>query len=168
MQWLADTNQLGEFYAEVRRLLGTSSMAKVPLNSTSGEALFKSREEILERCAEHFNTLLNVDHFVDLEHVRCLPQQTFALEPDEPVLPDKVALAIKQQQNKRAVGVNYIPGELLKYGGGDLYSAIWELFVVMWEKEQVPNTFKITVTQSLLFSGNKRKREWYFPRWTFG
>ncbi|CAG5046568.1 unnamed protein product [Parnassius apollo] len=64
MQWLADTNQLGEFYAEVRHLLGTSTMVKVPLNSTSSEALFKSREEILERWAEHFNTLLNVDHFV--------------------------------------------------------------------------------------------------------
>ncbi|CAG4980927.1 unnamed protein product [Parnassius apollo] len=72
MQWLADTNQLGEFYAEVRHLLGTSRMAKVPLKSTSGEALFKSREEILERWAERFNTLLNMDHFVDLDHVRCL------------------------------------------------------------------------------------------------
>ncbi|CAG5044123.1 unnamed protein product [Parnassius apollo] len=70
-------------------------MAKVPLNSTSGEALFKSREEILERWAEHFNTLLNVDHFVNLDHVRCLPQQPFALELDEPVSPDEVALAIK-------------------------------------------------------------------------
>ncbi|CAG5052226.1 unnamed protein product [Parnassius apollo] len=45
MQWLADTNQLGEFYTEVRHLLCTSSVAKVPLNSTSGEALFKSREK---------------------------------------------------------------------------------------------------------------------------
>ncbi|CAK1603721.1 unnamed protein product [Parnassius mnemosyne] len=109
MQWLADTNQLGEFYAEVRHLLGTSSMAKVPLKSTSGGALFKSREEILGRWAEHFNTLLNVDHFVDLDHVRCLPQQPFALELDEPISPGEVALAIRQQQNKRAVGVDFIP-----------------------------------------------------------
>ncbi|CAK1597804.1 unnamed protein product [Parnassius mnemosyne] len=149
MQWLADTNQLGEFYAEVRHLLGTSSMAKVPLKSTSGGALFKSREEILGRWAEHFNTLLNVDHFVDLDHVRCLPQQPFALELDEPISPGEVALAIKQQQNKRAVGVDFIPGELLKYGGGDLYSALWELFVIMWEKEQVPNTFKVSLIRAL-------------------
>ncbi|CAG4985281.1 unnamed protein product [Parnassius apollo] len=70
MQWLADTNQLEEFYAEVRHLLGTSTMAKVPMNSTSGEALFKSGVEKLERWVEHFNTLLNVDNFVDLDHVR--------------------------------------------------------------------------------------------------
>ncbi|CAG4958466.1 unnamed protein product [Parnassius apollo] len=149
MQWLADTNQLGEFYAEVRHLLGTSSMAKIPLSSTSGEALFKSREEINERWAEHFNNLLNVDRFVDLDHVRCLPQQPFALELDEPVSPDEVALAIKQQKNQHAVVVDFIPGELMKYGGGDLYSAIWELFVIMWEKEQVPNTFKLHDLKSI-------------------
>ncbi|CAG5042436.1 unnamed protein product [Parnassius apollo] len=114
MQWLADTNQLGEFYAEVRHLLGTFSMAKIPLNSTSGEALFKSREEILERWAEHFNTLLNVDHFVYIDHVRCLPQQYFALEHYDPVSPDEIALAIKQQQNKHAVGVDSVPGKLSK------------------------------------------------------
>ncbi|CAG5059988.1 unnamed protein product [Parnassius apollo] len=90
MQWLADTDQLGDFYAEVRHLLDTSSMAKVTLNSISGEALFKNREEILERWAEHFNSLLSVDHFVDrVDHVCCLHQQPFALELDEPVSPDE-------------------------------------------------------------------------------
>ncbi|CAG5011897.1 unnamed protein product [Parnassius apollo] len=157
MQWIADTNQFCEFYAEVRHLLGMSSMAKVPLNSTSGEALFKSREEISSDERSILNTLPNVDHFVDLDHVRCLPQQQpFAIQLDEPLfLPDEVALAIKQQQNKRAGGVDSIPDELLKYGGGDLYSAIWELFVVTW----VSNTFQDRDVKALEKSSKNKLKQ---------
>lgn len=149
IQWLADTNQLGNFYNEVRSLLGISSTAKVPLRPTNGKGLLKDRKEILERWAEHFQKLLNVDHSVNIDHVRSLPQQSHAFELDEPVSLEEVTLAIKQQKNNRAVGVDSIPGELLKYGGEDLHFAIWKLFAVIWEQEQVPYTFKVSLIRAL-------------------
>ncbi|KPJ16147.1 Adrenodoxin-like protein, mitochondrial [Papilio machaon] len=149
IQWLVDTNQLGEFYSEVRKLIGTTSIAKLPLKPLSGVGLLKSKEEVLARWAEHFSTLLNVDRAADLEHIRSIPQLPVATELDETLTREEIALAIKQQKNKRAVGIDSMPGELLKYGGDELHSAIWEHFVRMWQEEQVPSTFKVSRIRSL-------------------
>lgn len=138
MQWLANTNQLGEFYGEIKKLIGTTSLAKVPLKPGSGEDLLKSKEEVLMRWAEHFNALLNLDRSADLEHVRSIPQLPIHVQLDEPLRRGEVILAVKQQQNNRAVGIDFIPGELLKYGGEELHSAIWELFPTDMERRESP------------------------------
>ena len=62
---------------------------------------------------------------------------------------DKVVCAIKEQHNKRAVGLDLIPGELLKYGGDELQTLVWELFVRIWEEELVPTTFKLLHIRAL-------------------
>ncbi|CAG9116303.1 unnamed protein product [Plutella xylostella] len=144
MQWLADTNQLGEFYCEVRKLIGTSCRAKVPLRSLDGAHLLTGKEDVLKRWAEHFDTLLNVDRSADLRNIGLLPQLPLATELDEPLSRDEIVTAIRQQQNKRAVGADLIPGELLKYGGEELHDLISELFVRMWEEERVPDDFKVS------------------------
>ena len=149
MQWLSDTNQLGEFYSEVRKLIGTSYHARVPLRSLDGSHLLTSKEDVLKRWAEHFNTLLNVDRSADLQSISLLPQLPFAFELDEPLLRDEVVTAIRQQQNERAAGIDLIPGELIKYGGVELHTAVWELFVRMWEEERVPDTFKVSRISAL-------------------
>ncbi|XP_048485578.1 uncharacterized protein LOC105392632 [Plutella xylostella] len=144
MQWLADTNQLGEFYCEVRKLIGTSCRAKVPLRSLDGAHLLTGKEDVLKRWAEHFDTLLNVDRSADIRNIGLLPQLPLATELDEPLSRDEIVTAIRQQQNKRAVGSDLIPGELLKYGGEELHDLISELFVRMWEEERVPDDFKVS------------------------
>lgn len=78
------------------------------MRTTSREGLVISREEILKRW--WFNNLLNVDHSVIVDHVHSLPQQSHALELDEPLSPDEVALAIKQQINWRLVLTPYREG----------------------------------------------------------
>lgn len=144
MQWLADTKQLGEFYCEVRKLIGNSYRAKVPLRSFDGSHLLTSREEVLKRWAEHFNTLLNVDRSADLQNITLMPQLPLFIELDEPLTLGEVVSAIRQQKNKRAVGIDRIPSELLKYGGKDLHMSVWKLFVRMWEEERVPDDFKLS------------------------
>lgn len=144
MQWLNDTNQLGEFYSEVRKLIGTSYHTKVPLRSLDGRHLLTSREDVLKRWAEHFNTLLNVDRSADLQSISLMPQLSSAIELDEPLLRDEVISAIRQQQNNRAAGIDLIPGELIKYGGEELHTSIWRFFERMWEEERVPDTFKVS------------------------
>lgn len=144
MQWLANTNQLGEFYSELRKLMGTSYHANVPLRSLDGRNFLTSKEDVLKRWGEHFNTLLNVDRSADLQSIGLMPQLPLALELDEPLLRDEVVTAIRQQQNKRAVGIDLIPGELIKYGGEKLHTLLWELFVRMWEEARVPDSFKVS------------------------
>ncbi|XP_037871609.1 uncharacterized protein LOC119629552 [Bombyx mori] len=98
MQWLTDTNQLGEFYSEVRKLMGTSNHAKVPLRALDSRHPLTSKEDVLRRWAEHFNALLNVDRSADLQSIALMPQLPLALELDEPLLRDEVVTAIRQQK----------------------------------------------------------------------
>ena len=94
MQLLADSHQLGEFYNEVRKLLGNSNFVKVPLKSIDGSYFLKSKEEVLRRWSEHFDNLLNVDRTVDLTYISDLLQlQT-------------------EQHNKRAVGLDLITAKI--------------------------------------------------------
>lgn len=122
------------------KLVGTYSTARVLLKSSDGQELLKSNEEVLQRWAEHFNNLLNVDRSADVEHVTSIPQLPIATELDEPLSRDEVALAIKQQWNKRAVGIDFMPGELLNYAGDVLNSRLWEHFNLIWQKELVPHS----------------------------
>ncbi|CAH2096606.1 unnamed protein product [Euphydryas editha] len=149
IQCLTDTNQLGVFYDEVRKLFSRTSFTKVPIKPASGEGLIKSKEEVLKRWAEHFSILLNVDRAADLEHIRSIPKLSIITELDNSLSREELALAINQQKNKRAVGIDFIPGELLKYGGDELQFAIWVHFDRMWKEKQVPYTFKASRIKSL-------------------
>lgn len=149
LQWLSDTNQLGTFFGELRTLTGTSQRMSVPLRSRDGATLLTSKEDVLNRWAEHFAELLNVDRSADIQHIKQITPLPQRPELDEPPTLQEVLVAIRSQQNKKAVGVDGIPGELLKYGGERLHDIIWKLFTQMWCDEQVPSDFKISRICSL-------------------
>lgn len=98
MQWLADTNQFGEFYNGVRKLLGTTPIANMSRKTAFSEGLLTSKPEVLLRWAEHFNTLLNVDQSVDMEYVRLIPQLFIAKELDDPLSRAEVIFATIKKQ----------------------------------------------------------------------
>lgn len=156
IQWLSETKQLGEFHAEVRKLVGTSSHIKVPLRSLDGQHLLTSRDDVLNRWAQHFETLLNVDRTADLRHISLLPQLPVCEKLNRPLAREEVVLAIKQLHNKRAVGIDCIPAELLRYGGEELHTQVWELFVRMWELRRVPNDFLVSRISTLYKSKGDR------------
>lgn len=83
MQWLANTNQLGAFYMELRKLIGSSHRCSVPLKSLDGAQLIKSKEDVLKRWAEHFNILLNVDRSADMQYISSMPALPIAYELDD-------------------------------------------------------------------------------------
>ncbi|CAH2088107.1 unnamed protein product [Euphydryas editha] len=149
LQWLSETKQLGLFYGEVRKIIGTSHMSTVPLKTRDGSHHLTSKEDVLKRWSEHYSELLNVDRSADLHYLETIPQLPQIPELDEPPTLQEVTAAIKGLQNKKAVGIDMIPGELLKYGGEQLHTAIWKLFVQMWREEQVPSEFKISSICSL-------------------
>ncbi|KAG7298212.1 hypothetical protein JYU34_019023 [Plutella xylostella] len=156
IQMLADSKQLGVFYGELRSLIGTRYHGKVPIKSLDGTQRLTSNQDVLKRWAQHFQNLLNVDRSADLEHIRSLPNYATVAEMDEPPALSEVIDAITQQKNDKAVGIDNIPGELLKYGTEELHNHLWKLFVRMWNEEQVPGDF--TVSQICALYKNKGDR----------
>lgn len=149
MQRLADTGQLGEFYDEVRKLVGTAVRTKVPLRSSDGTKLLTNRHEVLTRWGEHFENLLNFDRDADMTHIAHMTSSPTVTGLDDPLSLSEVVVAIQQQQNKKAVGIDNVPGELLKYGGDELHQTIWKLFDRMWNEERVPDSFRVSPICSL-------------------
>ncbi|XP_063897949.1 uncharacterized protein LOC135118842 [Helicoverpa armigera] len=100
IQWLADTHQLGAFYEEMRKLIGVSIKNCTPLRSLDGSQKLTAKQDILDRWAEHFNHLLNVDRSADLEHIKRIhplpPNESLA----EPLTFAEVVQAIKEQKIK--------------------------------------------------------------------
>lgn len=149
MQWLSDTKQLGAFYDEVRKLVGKAGRTRVPLRSHDGTQLLTNKQDVLKRWAEHFNNLLNVDRAVDMSFISSMASLPTVNKLDDPLTLREVIVAVQQQQNKKAVGIDNVPGELLKYGGAELHETIWKLFVKMWDEERVPDEFRVSRVCSL-------------------
>ncbi|CAG4983475.1 unnamed protein product [Colias eurytheme] len=144
LQWLSSTHQLGEFYAELKKLIGKTPRSSVPLRSQDGTQLLVAKEEILRRWAQYFNELLNTDRALNLQYINSLPSLPQVHKLDEPPTLQEVTRAISGQSNKKAVGVDNIPGELIKYGGEETHTAMWKLFVRMWDEELLPPDFKVS------------------------
>ncbi|CAB3253959.1 unnamed protein product [Arctia plantaginis] len=73
--------ELGAFYDEVRKLVGTAIRIRTPVISLDGTQLLTSKNNVLDRWADHFNTLLDVDR----------------------------ADVIQQQQNQKVVSIDKVP-----------------------------------------------------------
>lgn len=69
-----------------------------------------------------------------MDRFSSIPQLPITTELDEPPSHGEVVNSIKQQQNKHAVGMDFIPGELLKFGGDVLHSTIGNSLIYCGKK----------------------------------
>ena len=60
---------------------------------------------------------------------------------DSNITLEEVKLAIKRLQNHKAVGVDDIVAEVLKYGGEDFQFALYKVFYEMFRREQIPRVW---------------------------
>lgn len=64
-------------------------------------------------------------------------------------------------KNNKAPGVDDVPGELWKYGGGAVQSRIYELVINIWNKEQQPEEFNVGVLCPIHKKGSRKKSNNY-------
>ena len=57
----------------------------------------------------------------------------------------QVELAIEHLKNHKAPGVDHIPSQLIQAGGGRLYEKIYELVVLIYNKEELPQEWKESI-----------------------
>lgn len=83
--------------------------------STSGDMLITGEAKVLERCAEHFESVYNYPLSSSREAIACLPHAAVS-KMEEPSTGDKVAVAIGQMSHGEAPGSNVIPAEIHSAG----------------------------------------------------
>ncbi|KAK3879133.1 hypothetical protein Pcinc_016292 [Petrolisthes cinctipes] len=102
IQGFADRHDTKRFYDALKAVYRPPSIGSSPLRSADGTTLLKSKE-ILERWAEHFDTVLNRPSSINNEAIACLPK--VAINPNLDIPPSVEELLYGELcKGKRSVG----------------------------------------------------------------
>ena len=126
------------FYDSLKCLFGSRTSGSTPILSVDGSRLITDKKGILERWAEHFNSVLNRPSKISDETIHRLSQVTINKELDALPSVEEVTRAIRQFSVGKAPGADAIPAEVFKAGGTLRIRKLTDLFQFHWEKETLP------------------------------
>ena len=143
IQSYADRKDMKNFYASLKEIYGpTSSGTAPPLLSADGSTLITDKDKLLERWAEHFNSVLNRPSAINNEAINRLPQIPIDASLDVTPSLDEIRKGIHQLSSGKAPGADSIPAEVYKEGGEALTVKLHDLFALIWKDEIVPQELK--------------------------
>ena len=142
IQGYADRHDSKRFYHALKEIYGPSTSGSSPLLSADGSSVLTDPDDILKRWAEHFCNVLNRPSSISSEAISNLPQVPVNASLDVLPTSDEVKKAISQLSDGKAPGRDCIPAEIYKCGGDVLVTRLTELFVLIWEKQVLPQDFK--------------------------
>ena len=131
-----------ELFASINMVYGPQHSTSPPLLSADGKTLITDRKEILDRWAEHFDSVLNRPSEVNDEAIDRMPQVPINLTMEATPSEDDVQKAINQLSNGKAPGTDGIPAEIYKKGGPVLRTQLTKLYESFWNKEDMPQELK--------------------------
>jgi hypothetical protein len=83
----------------------------------------------------------------------------------EPLVPEpslaEVEIAIGKLKSYKSPGTDQIPSKLIKAGGETLYSEIQRLICPIWNKEELPQQWKESITVPIYKKGDKTDCNYY-------
>lgn len=142
IQGFADKNDMKNFYDGLREVYGPTTSGASPLLTADGATLITDKEKILERWAEHFNSVLNRPSTINDEAIDRLPQVPIDETLDAIPTLEETQKAIRLLSSGKAPGSDAIPAEIYKEGGIPLAEKLHQLFQLIWQQETVPQDFK--------------------------
>lgn len=114
IQGYADAHNSKRFYEAVRTLYGPQSAGTSPLLSTNGTTLLAEKSNILNRWAQHFDSVLNRPSSINDDAIDRLPQTTINYELEIPLTAAETTKAIKQMSTGKTPGEDAIPADIYK------------------------------------------------------
>jgi hypothetical protein len=115
------------------------------------EDLLTDSDNILNRWKNYFSHLLNVHNVSDVRQIE--------VQTAEPLVPGpsnmEVEIATEKFKKYKSPGNDQIPAELIHAGGEILLSAIHNLINSVWNKKELPNQWKVSITVKVHKKGDK-------------
>lgn len=142
IQGYADRHDTKRFYDALKAVYRPQSSRSSPLLSADGSTLLTDKKQILDRWAEHFNSVLNRPAAINDQAIAHLPQLAINTDLDIPPTYEEVNKAIKQMTTGKAPGPDAIPAEVYKTGGETICSQLTCLFQSMWHQKHLPQEFR--------------------------
>ncbi|KAI5720190.1 hypothetical protein M8J77_003158 [Diaphorina citri] len=132
------------FYQLVKQQRRTTQPKSTMIKDKDGTTL-TGTTAVLERWAEYFKELLNVQNETHIEEE--IPH-TAEVEDEPPTLRE-VNEAITKLKNNKSPGTDEITSELLKNGGQNLKLELHKMIRKCWETEHIPDQWKEKVIQDI-------------------
>ena len=142
IQDYANRKDMKNFYSALREVYGPTSSGTSPLLSADGTTLITEKEKILERWAQHFESILNRESEINDDAIKRLPQVQLNSAMDDPPTLLETEKAIHTLSRGKAPGSDSIPAEIYHDGGPTLTGKLHQLFIQMWDHELIPQEFK--------------------------
>ena len=105
----------------------------------------------MARWRNYFSQLLNVHEDNDIREAE--------IHTVEPLVPEpsafEVEVTIGKLKNHKSPGIDQIPAELIKAGGRTICCAILKLIISIWNKEELPEEWKESITVPIYKKGDK-------------
>jgi len=97
---------------------------------------------IMARWRNYFSQLFNVHGVKDVRQAEIHTEESLVPEPSV----FEVELAIGKLKNHKSPGTDQIPAELIKAGGRTICCAIHKLIISIWNKEELSEEWKESIT----------------------
>ena len=121
-----------------------------PLRSTDGQALLTDKASILNRWAEHFQTLFSADRSVAESAIQQIPQQPVKEEAGRSADPRRGHQSHKPAEVWARLRASMASQpEIWKHGGAALHSKLYDLFLCCWEQGKLPQDLRDAVIITL-------------------
>ena len=141
LQMAADRKDSKSFFDGLKAVFGPRSTGSTPIFSSDG-TLLTDKQQILNRWAEHFQSVLNCPSSVSQEALDDIEQwpvlKSLSLTPSLA----EVSKATRQMSSGKAAGPDGIPAEVFKHGGMKLNRKLTSLLRKIWSEETVPQEFR--------------------------
>ena len=114
--------------------------------------MFADSRSIVARWRNYFSQLFNVHGVKDAGQVE--------IPTTDPLVPEpsafEVELAIDKLKNHKSPGIDEIPAEVIKAGGGTMCLEIHKLITSIWKKEKLPEEWKELIILPIHKKGDKK------------
>jgi len=103
------------------------------------------------RWRNYFSQLFNVRGVKDVGQAEIHTVELLVPEPSA----TEVELAIDKLKSHKSPGIDQIPAELIKAGGGTIYLKIHKLIISIWKKEKLPEEWNESIIVPIHKKGDK-------------
>ena len=141
LQAAADMHDMKTFFKGLDAVYGPKIKVSSSIKTKDGQVLTEPAS-VLERWAEHFESVLNQSSTFDMTLLEEIPQWDTNVELNALPNLDEVLKSIKQLSCGKAPGEDGIPPEVYKHGGKCIAERLLDLYTLMWEHGSVIQNFK--------------------------
>lgn len=106
------------------------------------DSWLSAKDLILQRWAEHFQSILNHPTFINNEVIDRMPQADIIYSLNVPPSETETLQAISQMSSGKAPGSDMIPSTVYKAGGSVLVDKVTQLFQSFWNQGSIPQELK--------------------------